>query len=217
MLKGEAKTSYMREYMRRRRAGQSQREPLKAGDTAKLKAAELKLQLEAAQARIHELETAPARKGEAHVDPATLSMTAQQKLDTAIRQEMRRLGASFQQQVRDEVRKQLEETILPHYRKEQAEAKKVMEARKGIMDKATYNLIWSCLHPDSRKSTTDGKLSRAFNAFESFEKRLLKEKDAPTTFSTLPETMAEWDAMRAKASAERRAKRAASKSAVRPR
>jgi len=64
---------------------------------------------------------------------------------------------------------------------------------------------------------SDHKLGEAFDAFMSLEKYLLDEKDSPTTFGDLPSTLAEWEARRAKTAAERRAKRAMSTSAIRPR
>src|SRR5262245_10958649 len=60
-------------------------------------------------ARIQELETAlkqeRARRREPESDASTLSLTARQKLDAAIRQEKRKLASEFHQYIRDEVRK----------------------------------------------------------------------------------------------------------------
>jgi hypothetical protein len=36
----------------------------------------------------------------------------------------------------------------------------------GILSRSTYNLILSCLHPDSRASVSDAKLAQAFDAFK---------------------------------------------------
>jgi hypothetical protein len=154
---------------------------------------------------------------EPEIDPATFSMTVQQKIEVWKRQEMGRMAAQFSQMVNARVRELLEETILPRHRKEQDEAKRVMNVRKGIMDKATFNAIRRGLHPDSRHSISDKMLGAAFDAFMRLEKLLLDEKQSPTDYQKLPETMAEWDLRREAANAAQKAKRAAGRSAVRPR
>ena len=164
--------------------------------------------------------SAAAKLGELIAEPqiarADLSLTAQQKLDAAMRQHKARIDATFHDEVNKRVREFLEETILPRHREEQAQAKRVMDARKGIMDKATFRLIWSALHPDSRKSISDKKLAEAFDAFSGMEKLLLAEKESPTGYTPLPKSMADWDRMKAAAAASRRAKRS-STSTLRPR
>jgi len=126
-----------------------------------------------------------------------LSLTAQQKLDTAIRQYKAELAASFHQTVNARIKELLEDTYLPRHRKEQAEAKAIMNARRGIMTKATFNAIRRGLHPDSRLSISDQMLGEAFDTFMGLEKRLLKEADSPTTFVDIPSSLAEWDKKRA--------------------
>src|SRR6476469_8309604 len=85
---------------------------------------------------------------EPEIDPATFSMTVQQKIEVWKRQEMGRMAAQFSQMVNARVREFLEETILPQHRKEQEQAKQIMRMRKGIMDKATFRQIWGCLHTE---------------------------------------------------------------------
>jgi hypothetical protein len=126
-----------------------------------------------------------------------LSLTAQQKLDAAMRQHKASLDASFRQVVNARIKELLENTYLPQHRKEQAEAKAIMNRRHGIMTKAVFNAIRRGLHPDSRLSITDQMLGEAFDAFMSLEKRLLKESDSPTTFVDIPSSLAEWDKKRA--------------------
>jgi hypothetical protein len=144
-------------------------------------------------------------------------MTQQKKNEIWRRQEMHRMAMQFHRMVNDKVREFLEDTILPRHRKEQEEAKRVMNARRGIMDKATFNKIRRGLHPDSRNSISDKMLAEAFDAFMGLEKLLLNEKDSPTTFGKLPDNMAEWEKMKMKAKAERAAKRASGRSAIRRR
>ena len=126
-----------------------------------------------------------------------LSLTAQQKLDTAIRQHKAELAASFHQTVNARIKELLEDTYLPRHRKEQAEAKAIMNRRHGIMTKAVFNAIRRALHPDSRRSISDQMLGAAFDAFMALEKRLLKEADSPTTFVDIPSSLDEWDKKRA--------------------
>lgn len=149
------------------------------------------------------------------VDPATLSPSAQAKLAAAVRQHQRKLELEFRPRVQNEVRRRIDEIILPHWKKQIAEAKLYYDKRKGIMNRATFHLIWSALHPDSRNSITDGKLERAFTAFSILEKHLLNEKDSPTMFGELPDNLAEWDKMKAKTKMDRARRHASSASAVR--
>lgn len=145
------------------------------------------------------------------IDPTSLSMTAQQKLDIALRQQKNRNDAIFEQRVRGEVVRRVDEIMLPLWKERIEEAKNLYVGRRGIMDKVTYNLIWGCLHPDSRLSTSPERLAKAFNAFESFEKRLLAEKDSPTNMPDIPDNLAAWDKMKAEAQKSRRANRNAVK------
>jgi hypothetical protein len=164
------------------------------------------------------------------IDPKILSMSAQQKLDAAIKQARRKLELQFHQLIRDEVRKRLEDTILPSYNKTYAEYQTIIKARKGVMDRSTYRKILTCLHTerlaqllDIPYAKLDASLAKrydeAFNLFTALEKRLLDEKESPTDFMKMPTNLAEWDALRAKTMRERAAKRAAKSSsgAVRPR
>jgi hypothetical protein len=156
------------------------------------------------------VKTAVAReegRREPLIERRDLSMTAQRKLDAALRQQNAKLQAAFSATVDARVKQLLLDTILPRHRAEQEEAKRVMNARRGVMDKATFNKIRRCLHPDSRRSVSDKVLAEAFDAFMALEKRLLDEKDSPTTFSTLPQTDAEWEEAKRKATAARKAKR----------
>ena len=62
------------------------------------------------------LEVEKARRGSSQIgaeEPTALSMTAQQKLETAIRAHKRKIDAEFDLRLRTEVRQRLEDTILP--------------------------------------------------------------------------------------------------------
>ena len=69
-------------------------------------------------------------------------MTAQQKFDVALRQARRRLEAEITQRCRAEYRKLLED-VLVDYREKEKHYNIIIAQHKGLMDKTTYNLIWS--------------------------------------------------------------------------
>jgi hypothetical protein len=107
------------------------------------------------QAEIERLRNQPMeqlRKQSEQIDPQTLSMSARQKLEAAIRQQKRKLQAEFDQVVQTEIARAIEETVLPRYNKEMADARQVIESRKGVMLRQEYLLITSCLRPDQSAS-----------------------------------------------------------------
>ncbi|MBV8089416.1 MAG: hypothetical protein JO139_07535 [Alphaproteobacteria bacterium] len=143
----------------------------------------------------------------AQIDLAQLSLTAQQKVDIAIRQRAQELEAAHEQRVRDEVRRRLEETILPRYKERLADAERVLKARKGVMDRATYRKIRACLHPDRvQDPELKERYEEAFNLFNRLESVLLDEKELPTPTLTIPTTLNELMKLKKKM-AERRATR----------
>ena len=154
------------------------------------------------------------RREAPQVAPETLALTAQQKLDAALRQHRQKLDAQFEQRVRDDIRRRIDELILPHWKDQIAKAEKLYALRKGAMDKLTFNKIRRALHPDSRQSISDEKLAEAFDTFMSLEKHLLDEKDSPTSWPNIPSTLAEWDKMKA---AARKPKKQPNGQAIRPR
>jgi IS30 family transposase len=159
------------------------------------------------------LEVESARR-EPVIDPATLSMTAQQKIETVSRQYKAKLDADFYRAVENEVRKRIDEIILPHWKQKIGQAQEFFSRRKGLMDKNTFNTIRRALHPDSRHSISDQKLGEAFDAFMALEKFLLDEKQSPTDFSGLPETWADWEKAKKDATAARRARHAKGQSST---
>jgi len=156
--------------------------------------------------RVLEMEGA-RREGPTQVERSDLSLTAQQKLDAAIRQHQAKLDAAFHNRVLDEVKKRIDEIVLPHWKKQIEEAQKLYQHRRGAMSKETFNTIRRALHPDSRQSISDKKLGEAFDTFMSLEKFLLDEKDSPTDFGDLPDNLADWDKRKAKADQDRKAAR----------
>jgi hypothetical protein len=137
------------------------------------------------------------------IDPATLSLSAQEKLAIALRQQQRQ----FEQRVRDEVRKRLDEMVLPHHVKKLADAQAIIAARKGVMPRADYKKILACLHPDRVSAELKAKYTEAFHILSELEIVLCKEAELPTEAADFPSTLAEMMARNAKVSAGRKAKR----------
>jgi lambda repressor-like predicted transcriptional regulator len=131
------------------------------------------------------------------VSPDTLSLSAQQKLEAAIRQHKRQLDLEFEQRVQAEVQSRLEATILPHYNEKYNLYMSVIKARKGIMDRASYRKILAALHPDRQLDPALKKRAAdAFNLFTKIEKLVLDEKESPTGDESLPKTYADLMARR---------------------
>ena len=136
-------------------------------------------------------------------------MTAQEKLNAAIRQHKRKLDTEFEARVLDECKRRLNDISLPHYAKELGELERSISSRKGIMDRVTYRKILSCLHPDRvQDPVLQKRYEEAFRLFTELEKRILDEKQSPTEFRKMPRTYEELMAMKRKVQEDRRARRA---------
>jgi hypothetical protein len=96
---------------------------------------------------------------------------------------------------------------LPHYKKTEAEYQRVIKARKGVMDRATYKKILSCLHPDRVGAALAKRFEEAFNLFTKLETLLLNEKESPTPSMVMPTTYDELMELKRKTSAARKHKR----------
>lgn len=169
----------------------------------------------ALRARIAELERELAEvrqaKSQDGIDiPSLLSASQRERYEAARRRlekEFEQFKEAYKRQAYDDAAAHmdqwLEETLLPKLRSEQDEAKDIIQSRKGIMDKATFNKIRRCLHTDSRKSASAKVLDEAFTSFMALEKRLLKQADSPTEIAPIPKNRAEWEALRRKAKAQK--------------
>lgn len=145
-----------------------------------------------------------------------LSMSAQKKLDAALLRYKRDLDASLEKKVREMVTAELERLVMDYYREKVDQYQRVINAHKGLMPRATYRLILSCLHPDSRKSVSDEKLAAAMNAFLVREVTLCqKDPDEQNRMADWPRTREELAARRAAKQAKDRARRDRDRPAVR--
>jgi len=147
------------------------------------------------------------REAVADIDPATLSISAQEKLAAAIRQHIRNLDVDFEKRVLDECRKRLDEMILPHHAKKLADAQKIIETRKGVMPHADYKKILACLHPDRVPDELKVKYTEAFHILSNLEIVLCKEPETPSDAASFPRNYSEMMARKQEVSAKRRDKR----------
>jgi len=145
-------------------------------------------------------------QAEPKVEQDDLSLTAQQKLEIAIRQYKHKLDLEFEQRVLDECRKRIDEIILPQYLKEIEEAHAVLKARKGIISKAVFRKILACLHPDLA-GRSPSALNECFQLFKGLETVLLSEAESPTPDLNMPRNYEEAMAFKQRAAKMRRAKR----------
>jgi DNA-binding NarL/FixJ family response regulator len=167
---------------------------------------QLGMSIRTVQARLEHITIKREAQAEPIITRADLSLTAQHKLDLAIKQHQRQLDIRFEQRVLDEIKHRVDEIVLPEWKKQIAEAKSLYTYRKGIMSKETFNMIRRGLHPDSRHSISDKRLEEAFNAFMKLEKLLLDEKDSPTPLGDIPSSLADWDKMKAARKAQKATK-----------
>ena len=85
----------------------------------------------------------------------------------------------------------MQEFVLPQFL---ALYENAVKTRKGIMDRAAYRLIWSCLRDDSRKSVSSEKLNKAFNMWTEAKAKVLGEDEnsTPKFMVDIRRTAAEW-------------------------
>jgi transposase len=150
------------------------------------------------------------REAELQIDRSELSMTAQEKLDSAIRQHKRKLDFEFEDRVRAESLKHIDEMILPQYLKEIDEARAIIKARKGVMPYTDFRKILACLHPDRVDKAQQVLYTEVFQLFKSYQIVLCKEAELPTLHMDMPRTYAEHMARKQAVSAKRRKQRSGS-------
>ena len=77
------------------------------------------------------------------------------KPQAAVRAHKQDLDPEYTRRLRDEIKWQID-TILPDYNREREEFRATIKARKGVMDRATFNKIRNCLHPLPRSGADQG-------------------------------------------------------------
>lgn len=145
------------------------------------------------------------RQAATAIDPSTLSASAREKLDAALRQHKKKLDAEHDSRVQAGIKEALADTIMPHYYKKLEEYDQVVKARKGVLNNEEFRLILSCLHPDALPDPV--RNARAFNCFKSHELVLRGEKENPTSSFIMPRTYEELMKMKEAVRAKRKAQR----------
>lgn len=145
------------------------------------------------------------------IDPSTLSKSAQEKLAVAIRQHQRRLDLEFEQRLGSEIKRRVDEMVLPSYNESKRHYDAVLSARKGILKRVEFNKLLRCLHTDTARQVSDEDLNDALNLILRHKVVLLCEADEPTATPPLPKTYEELMALKQKVSEERRAARQAAR------
>jgi hypothetical protein len=114
------------------------------------------------------------------VDPATLSMTAQQKLDVAIKQATNTLEAQFEQRCNDRVTRMLKQQ-LAYYNEKCDQYQQVIELRNGVMPRTTFNKIRMALHPDTYQNASRDERNELVQTWEEVKWLMLSEAEHPTS------------------------------------
>ena len=123
-----------------------------------------------------------------------LSATAQQKLEVAIAAHKKRLEREFEDRVRQEAMKWIDEVRIPLYEKKLAEIERMLSwPRNAVMTAPEYRKVMICLHPDSLHSRTEEQLAEAFRIFTHYKPKmvLLNDEERQRTLSDLPRTREE--------------------------
>jgi uncharacterized protein (DUF4415 family) len=123
---------------------------------------------------------------------AALSKTAQEKLETAIRVHKRLADREFDERVRAEVTRRLDEDVLPTYAEEYERYKAFNDAWRGVFSHQEYKTLKGFLHPDRHPNEPD-KAARLFRLVNEKEEILcgIKESVKNSRPATLPQTVAE--------------------------
>ena len=119
------------------------------------------------------------RAAEAQIDPVSLPLTAQQKLDAAVRQQTRKQSQEFELRVADEVKKRTA-TAFPHLKSKQERADKISASYTPRFSKKDCNDVARCLHPDTWQPLNvppelASRLKSAFVTFTKMQKVLCVE------------------------------------------
>jgi hypothetical protein len=115
-----------------------------------------------------------------------LSPSAQRKFDAAARQYQQTLDAQFEWRVQADIKRRVDDFVMPRLREREEHAERVARARKGVFKLAEYNAILRCVHPDAQPSIE--QKNEAFRLLHENRLVLLSEKEdtAPRTYSGLP-------------------------------
>lgn len=103
----------------------------------------------------------------AQSSPAALAAIERRRLMTELRDQI-------ENEVVGEVQAAWDEHFLPSYRRQLAEAAKVVFTRKGVFSQKGFNTVLRCLHPDTGKHVSDELRGDAFRIFKHYETALIR-------------------------------------------
>jgi hypothetical protein len=114
-------------------------------------------------------------------DPKTFARTTKEQFDRAvakaaaeIRAQYAAMVQTYKDQVDAEMRAKWDEMIIPSYKRTLETAEAIRKHHKGVMQRADYNAILKCLHPDRVNAVTEAELSEAFRIFTKLKPVLVK-------------------------------------------
>jgi ParB-like chromosome segregation protein Spo0J len=143
----------------------------------------------------------------AEIDRSDLSLSARQKLDAAIGRYRRELEAQFERRHRERFTDAVNE-YLPELKAREKKANETLNRHKGPMPRSLYLKIVKCLHPDRKLGVDERELNDALVTLKGYE-HVLVTRDKPMPDMGIPKTFAEWEELKRKTAAERKAKRRA--------
>lgn len=124
----------------------------------------------------------------APIDWSTLPGPAKAKEQRMRGQISRELEGSFNARVADATRQEVDRILegwVNRMKKLSADVTALRDSHHGALTRTQFDVIRSCLHPDSRRSVSDAKLAEAFRIFNEAEIRL-RATDAADTTPRLP-------------------------------
>jgi hypothetical protein len=125
------------------------------------------------------------REAETTVDPTTLSPSAQQRFESAVRQHQRRLDSEFERRVQREVNLRVHRLAYPRLVEIVGDAHQVLRAgRQGIFTRDQYNKVLRCVHPDL--TPTIEEKNEAFRMLHEKKLLLLSLRDDLRVYTGLP-------------------------------
>jgi len=151
-----------------------------------------------------------AQRPAVEITPDMLPTSARERLERAVAQATARLEREYELKVETEVRRRIEEVVIPHWTAKEEEYNTVIRARRGVMTAAVFRKMLAALHEDLVQGDHNKRRARECFTFLNENKvAFVAEAEHPTRGTPLPRTMAEWDEARRQATEHRRAQRAA--------
>lgn len=147
------------------------------------------------------------RTEEPQVTRDMLSLSAQEKLDAALRRYQRELDATFSARVQAEI-VQRHEYLSAQDLETIRNADLVMSSNRGIMKPAQYRDLLRCLHPDTHANVTPDALNRSFELIHRLKGVLVQAEPNAALDRLMPRSAADLMRLREQVRQQRRAARA---------